>query len=216
MLITAVGLAAVLVTAAMLPNQAVHVIRHRNDAERLRGISLASAAIVCSTSTIWACYGLRFDAVWASITALVDFAFQILVVAVVLRHVRIRVVDVSLVLTCGSVLLASALTLPQNALGVIGAGTSMAMFVPQAVRVIRARGTVSGLAFSPVSAAILTAANTLWLVYGILLEDLWLILPCPFSITSGLLILWAWHGSRESVNEVKDRDVTDQPLPSAV
>lgn len=193
---TIVGMLAVVITAAMLPSQARHVLRNRNSPDHLRGVSLISAAIISSTSVIWAAYGFRFDAVAVSVTALIDLTFQALIVGVVWRVFRPSVAVVSGVVVGAVVVLGVALVAPQAVLGVIGAGTSMAMFAPQAVRVVRARGTVAGAGFSPLAAGLLIVGNSTWLIYGILLEDIWVILPCPFSVTSGVLILWAWWGSR--------------------
>lgn len=202
-MITVIGLVAVLLTAAMLPSQAIHVIRNRDNPEQLSGVSLLTALIVISTSIIWASYGIRFDAIAVSVTAIIDMGFQLLITAIVLRHKRPSPVWLLSILWLG-VLVVVATMAPQTALGVIGAGTSMAMFVPQAVRTIRLRGTVSGLAFSPLSALLIVIGNSVWLTYGILLQDVWVCLPCPFSITSGLLILWAWRGSKLALRQAPE------------
>lgn len=216
MLVASVGIAAVVLTAAMLPSQASHVIRNRNSPKLLAGVSLTSAAIVCTTSILWACYGIRYGAVWAAATAIIDFLFQLLIVAVVLRHRRPRGTDTARVVAVTLCVLVLGLTASQSVLGGIGAFTSLMMFMPQAVRVVRARGTTQGGAFSPVAATFLIVANSVWLAYGILLKDIWLILPCPFSITSGFLILWAWSGSRSLAPTAGERNRTIPETPDDI
>lgn len=197
MLIFIVGCAATILSAGPHPVQAAYLWRHRSDRAVFRGVSLAGVGVISVTSILWAAYGLRFDAPWVATIAAIDLLMQfgVLVIAVRYRH-GFGASAVALYAGCVVAAIVAALLLPQNILGAVGACTALAMFVPQARRVAKARGTAAGRAFNPVSSVLNIAADSLWFAYGVLLNDVWLAIPAPFVVACSLLMLWAWAGSR--------------------
>ena len=71
-MINITGFLATLFGSLTSPSQVVNVIKNRNNAEILDGVSAWSIFIIMANYAVWAIYGLSFDAIWTSAIAMVS------------------------------------------------------------------------------------------------------------------------------------------------
>lgn len=204
-LISIVGASATLLSALTHPSHLAYLWRHRDDTETLKGVSMASAGVVVASQMIWVVYGLTVNGIWAAAIAGISVVVQTYIVVVVSRAGAASKSSVAAICAAALAALITSLLLPGPVLGAIGVAVSAAMWVPAAIVVVRAAGTAAGRAYPPVMSTVIVVANLLWLVYGLLLNDIWLWLPCPLHIASGMLMLWAYA---KSPAEKTNRPVT--------
>ena len=155
-------------------------------------------------------YGFSHSASWAGISAAIDLTCQLAIVFILLRH---RMWSIRRALSIASVVLivvASAWSPELNKLlpmVVVGIVTSACMYVPQALSIVRSWGTPAFNAYSYLSASLVVVANAFWLVYAFMLHDVYVALPCPFHIMSGIAMIvsrshFAWRSSHQAQTSV--------------
>ena len=194
-LASAVGIGGTIASSWTYPSQITHLVRHRKDHRLLRGVSFPTLLIVAISSLFWMGYGYRFNGVWSAVIATADLAVQLFILALFAAYARPllphrRHLVLGAALTLATAVLAA--TGPRPLLGAAGALSAAAMFLPQVRKVVTAWGTPAAAAFSPVASLAVSGAASLWLTYGILLHDGWIIAPAPFNICTGLAMFSAW------------------------
>ena len=97
---------------------------------------------------------------------------------------------------------------PPVVAGAIAATTSIVMHMPQAIKMLINRNkseVVTGI--SATTPLLVIGANTVWLVYGILLGSVVLWLPPVFHVASGMIMGWVVLKNKKTV--IKAEDVTE-------
>lgn len=206
-----IGLVASLASALQHPSHVVYLWGHRKDATVLRGLSLASILATTANSVMWAIYGGLYNA-WPTTIA----AAAALVVMFITAVLLIRAGVWNTLGTLGFVLFFTVCTwwsfwVSQDTLGLWGNVLSIVMWIPAAVKVVRSRGTVAALAYPPMTSWIIVATNVAWIVYGVMLNDIWLWLSSPVSIVCAAVMLVVYHRTERTIGKVVEVK-EDEPL----
>lgn len=208
-----IGLTASLASALQHPSHVVYLWGHKDEPPVLRGLSLASIYFTTANSVMWAIYGALYNA-WPTTIA----AAAALVVMAITAALLIRAKVWNVVLTAAFVAFTAACTwwsfwVGQDTLGLWGNILSIVMWIPAAMRVVRRRGTVAALAYPPLTSWIIVATNVAWIVYGAMLDDIWLWLSSPVSIVCAGIMLWSYH-STARVLGTQPEVPEDEPVPA--
>lgn len=214
----AIGFFAAVATAFQHPAHVKYLWAHRDDPEVLRGLSLVSILVTTANSLLWVVYGLSYNA-WPTALASVG-AIAVMVFTVWLLH-RARVWSTAGLVVYSVFAVACVvwpMFVPQDVLGLMGGSISIFMWLPAAAKVVRLSGSPGALAYPPVMSWVIIANNIAWIIYGVMLDDIWLWLPCPVAIACAVLMLWSYHftaskiGARTSGADDGDADADVDPV----
>lgn len=208
-----VGLTASLASALQHPSHVVYLWGHKDEPPVLRGLSLASILFTTANSVMWAIYGVLYNA-WPTTIA----AAAALVVMAITAWLLVRAKVWTVLGTAAFLAFTTGFTLwsfwvGQDTLGLWGNVLSIVMWIPAAARVVRSRGSVAALAYPPATSWIIVATNVAWIVYGVMLDDIWLWLSSPVSIVCAGVMLWAYHSTSRVLGTQPGVD-EDEPVPA--
>jgi uncharacterized protein with PQ loop repeat len=178
----AVGTLAVVITVVRAWPQAWHLVRHP---EHL-GVSLLTWALALATAATWVAYGIvEHEPVNLVANSLAGLGTAGVLVAL---HRRGRpAAAASLAVLAGvAALVAVDRLVVEGALGIVGVAVGGGMFVPQAVRALRAP-TTAGI--SPLAWWLVLAAAVIWSVYGALIGRAVVVAPGFIQFPAGVAVL---------------------------
>lgn len=208
-----IGLAASLASSLQHPSHVVYLWGHKDEPPVLRGLSLASILFTTANSVMWAIYGVLYNA-WPTTIAAAAALVVMAITAWLLARARVWTpLGTAAFLAFTAACTWWSFWVSQDTLGLWGNVLSIVMWIPAAMRVVRRRGTVAALAYPPLTSWIIVATNVAWIVYGVMLDDIWLWLSSPVSIVCAGIMLWSYHstarvlGTRAEVSE-------DEPVPA--
>ena len=208
-----IGLTASLASALQHPSHVIYLWGHKDEPPVIRGLSLASIYFTTANSVMWAIYGVLYNA-WPTTIA----AAAALVVMAITAWLLIRAKVWNPAMTAAFLAFTAVCTwwsfwVGQDTLGLWGNILSIVMWIPAAVRVVRSRGTVAALAYPPLTSWIIVATNVAWIVYGVMLNDLWLWLSSPVSIVCAAVMVWAYHTTARVLG-TQPEVAEDEPVPA--
>lgn len=183
-----IGFLATFLSAFTSPSQVINVIKSRNNAEVLNGVSVWSIFLIMSTSAVWFTYGLSFGAIWTSVIAMIDVVVYVTISIVVGVYGGRRGI-LLVALSSFFSLMVVALSLGQLHMGVVGSILSSIMFVPQAMKIYHMRGTPGIYSFSLLSSILIIVSSVMWIWYAFLLQDVWVGAPSPLAIIAGIAMI---------------------------
>jgi uncharacterized protein with PQ loop repeat len=178
----AVGVLAVVITVVRAWPQAWHLVRHPEHA----GVSLLTWALALATAGIWIAYGiLEHEPVNLIANTLAGLGSVAVLVALA-RRGRPAGRPALAVGLLVAVLVAFDRLVVEGALGVVGVVIGGGMFVPQAVRAVRAPTTagISSLAWW-----LVLAAAVIWSVYGAMIGRAVVVAPGFIQFPAGVAVL---------------------------
>jgi uncharacterized protein with PQ loop repeat len=178
----AVGALAVVITVVRAWPQAWHLVRHPEHA----GVSLSTWALALATAGIWVGYGiLEHEPVNLIANTLAGLGTAAVLVALA-RHGRPAGAAALVVVAAVAALVAVDRLVVEGTLGVVGVVVGGGMFVPQAVRALRAP-TTAGI--SPLAWWLVLAAAVIWSVYGALIGRAVVVAPGFIQFPAGVAVL---------------------------
>ena len=208
-----IGLAASLASSLQHPSHVVYLWGHKDEPPVLRGLSLASILFTTANSVMWAIYGVLYNA-WPTTIAAAAALVVMAITAWLLVRARVWTpLGTAAFLAFTTVCTWWSFWVSQDTLGLWGNILSIVMWIPAAMRVVRRRGTVAALAYPPLMSWIIVATNVAWIVYGVMLDDIWLWLSSPVSIVCAGIMLWSYH-STARVLGTQPEVPEDEPVPA--
>lgn len=194
-----IGLAAAVLTSLQHPSHVIFLWGHRDNAAVLRGLSTVSILTTTANSLLWVIYGVSYNALPTALAS----AGAITVMAITVWLLR-RAQVWSRTATGAYVVFAAVcvvwtLLVGQAVLGFIGTAISVVTWLPAAVKTMHTRGTLAGLAYPPTTSWIIIANNVLWIIYGVMLDDVWLWAASPVGIASACVMLWTYRYSQRTL-----------------
>lgn len=196
-----IGLVAAVLTSLQHPSHIIYLWGHRDDRAVLRGLSVVAILTTTANSLLWVIYGVSYNAIPTALAS--AGAITVMAITVwLLRRARVW----SRTATGAYVVFAAAcvvwpLLVGQAVLGFIGTAISVVTWLPAALKTLRTRGTLAGLAYPPTTSWIIIANNMLWIVYGVMLDDVWLWAASPVGIASACVMLWTYRYSQRTLRE---------------
>ena len=189
MLSSMLGFAATATSSVKGPSQIINVFKNRMNPVVLNGVSVWTILLIISSSGLWSVYGLRFDAFWTTALAAIDIVVYVLISMILMVWAKKWWVPI-MALGASLVFISIAMHFTQNALGIIGSIFSTLMFIPQAVRIYRVRGTNGIYGYSFFSSVMLIVSSLFWIAYAVSLNDIWVGIYAPLAIVSGAAMIW--------------------------
>lgn len=194
-----IGLAAAVLTSLQHPSHVVYLWGHKDEPPVLRGLSTVSILTTTANSLLWVIYGVSYNAIPTALASAGAIAVMGITVWLLCRA-RVW----SPTATAAYVVFAAAcvvwpMLVSQSVLGFIGTAISVVTWLPAAVKTVRTRGTFAGLAYPPTTSWIIIANNVLWIIYGVMLNDVWLWAACPAGIASACVMLWTYRSSQRTL-----------------
>lgn len=201
-----IGFCATVVAALVSPAQLFILLRadkHHSRADSTHPahtVSLISTVLVCVCNTLWCVYGVFHGATWSAVLGAVVITVQItaLVVCITARVIQWWFLAYLGVLL-GAVAYAGYL-MPAALLGATAAGMAVLNYVPAAIKqykaVCRVRRSSSGGSALNTSTAyprgmglIMLSANLLWIMYAVVIHDMWVGLPCAINAVTSVVFI---------------------------
>lgn len=196
-----IGLAAAVLTSLQHPSHIIYLWGHRDDRAVLRGLSTVSILTTTANSLLWVVYGVSYNAMPTALASAGAIAVMAITVWLLRRaQVWSRAVTGAYVVFV-AVCVVWTLLVGQAVLGFIGTAISVVTWLPAAVKTVRTRGTLAGLAYPPTTSRIIIANNVLWIIYGVMLDDIWLWAASPVGIASACVMLWTYRYSQRTLRE---------------
>jgi uncharacterized protein with PQ loop repeat len=185
----ALGVAAVVITVVRAGPQALRLLRHPEHV----GVSVVTWALALMTGGLGCSYGIFHDEPANLVANALQAAGAAAVLTALARHgrpvlrwVAVAVVVVSLVVVADRL---SGEDILGYATIVIGGG----MFVPQAVRAVKA-STTAGI--SAASWWLVLVAAVIWSAYGVAIGRWVVVAPGFIQFPAGVAVLWRLHTAR--------------------
>lgn len=183
-----IGFLATLFGSLTSPSQVVNVIKNRNNAEILDGVSVWSIFIIMANYAVWLVYGLHFDAIWTSAIAMVSIIVYVIISVVIGIYGGRKSVPIVAIVSLVALIFTSSF-LGQMQMGILGSTLASLMFIPQAMKIYQMRGTPGVYGYSFSSSILVIASAVMWLWYAFLLKDVWVGIYSPFAITAGVAMI---------------------------
>jgi uncharacterized protein with PQ loop repeat len=185
----AVGVLAVVVTVVRAWPQAWHLVRHP---EHL-GVSVSTWVLALMTAGIWISYGVVEDEPVNLVANALAGLGSAGVLTALARRGRAVLPAVAGALAVVAALVALDRLAVDGALGVVGVAVGGGMFVPQAVRAVRAP-TTAGI--SATAWWLVLAAAVIWSVYGALIDRAVVVAPGFIQFPAGAAVLLRLRADR--------------------
>lgn len=186
------GMFAAILSALQHPSHVIYLWGHRKEASVLRGLSILSILFTTANSIMWGFYGAMYNAWPTALAALAAMVVMLITVWLLLQaKVWNPLAIMGYIAFCVAVSWWSV-WVSQNTLGLWGNLLSIVMWIPAAIKIVKVRGTAAGLSYPPMTSWIIIATNVVWIIYGVMLQDIWLWLSSPVSILCAGLMLWAY------------------------
>ena len=182
------------------PSHVIYLWGHRKDVSILKGLSLLSILFTTANSIAWGIYGLMYKAYPTALIAVSGTIVMAITVGILVKARMWKIPALIGYILFILLLIFLSLIAPQDQLGFWGNMISIGMWIPAALKVIKVRNTPAALSYPPVTSWTIIITNILWISYGVLLQDIWLWLSAPFSITCALMMLWAYHSTKKHLD----------------
>ncbi len=185
------GVAAVVVTVVRAAPQALHLLRHPEHV----GVSVLTWAMALMTGGVGCSYGIFHDEPANLVANALQACGAAAVLVALARRGRTVVRWVAMALAVVAVVVIADRVSGHDVLGyatiVIGGG----MFVPQAVRAVRAPSTAG---VSAASWWLVLVAAVIWSAYGVAIGRWVVVAPGFIQFPAGVAVLWRLRGDRSS------------------
>ena len=191
-LISITGFLATLLSLAVNPSQIINMVKREAKGSTFEGFSPGTVLVTLLTSILWTTYGIRFNAIWSSAIAVFSIVLMIYSLIILKRSGSVKKRFVVTTVIASAAFLVFSIFAGQNVLGFLGAIVSAAMFIPQAITTFKQRNNESINDFSLFSVFMIISANCTWTLYGILLDDIWIIIPSVIHVINGIIMLGAF------------------------
>lgn len=196
-----IGLVAAVLTSLQHPSHIIYLWGHRDDRAVLRGLSVVAILTTTANSIIWVAYGTSYNALPSALASVGTIVVMSLTVWLLRRAGVWSFPALVCYCTFVAACVAGAAAAPQNVLGATGTTISVVTWLPAALKTIRTRGTTAGLAYPPAMSWIIVASNIAWIIYGVMLDDIWLWAASPVGIASACVMLWTYRYSHRTLRE---------------
>lgn len=166
--------------------QAIHVTKHRNNIELLRGVSVTSQTITIASQPPWIIYSLEYGLIGGMSNSVLSMVSAIVILIPLYRQRIPLKSDTTWLIVATLASIAASVLLPMSYVAVIAALTGPIFLLPQTVKTVRCIGTPSVHGIANTAIAMIICANTVWIIYGVIYQSWAYILSSGAVLACGL------------------------------
>ena len=192
------GFCALITTFLQYPSHAAYLLRHKHDTSILQGVSATSILFITTHSLILGIYGVLYDAYFLTLSALSGTAIIIIINILIKANLWHTLPLLAYILFIITVFF-TAIDTPQEHLKASAVLMAISMWIPAAFKALSLHHTPAALAYPPITSWLIILSNALTIIYGVLIDNIWLWIAAPFSIVCAMIMLSTYHSTKRYI-----------------
>lgn len=177
-----IAVASLITFASQTWLQAIHIVKHRNNIELLRGVSVTGLLVTIFSEVLWVSYSLPRELFGGTSNAVLSLVSAFIILAFLYRkHIPLRS-DTTCLISTVLIVTTLAILLPTTYVALLVTLIGPIFLLPQTVKTVRSIGTPQVQGIGNIAIAMIICANTAWIVYGVIYQS-W-----AYIVSSGVLL----------------------------